>query len=602
MTTPSDKENALDKEQHPLTLQPPTTASNTRDTKEEVDVFDPDHTFHVPKDDNNDTLTELYKELSQLDEKENKAKDGSITDTEFHNIQRLIRKKRREVKIKIQELSFDRDYNKYKAETKPTSRSAKENKKFEVPTQILQNLTLEEEKKTEYYRTLNIASHYRDKIENLYKEIETLMENMEGTLPEYEREGKEIELKMKTETLKALLQEYKKRNNEMSLIADVKDIPQHLDNLQTVLNLSNKITSKQEAMEEKNKKKLALSKGEQLEGVKLSKFSGQGDQKFLSYYGFYQEFSELVLSKPYSDSTKLRYLKQYLEGDAKDIVKNYHSGEELATAFKALDEVYGRSDMVIRECIKSIQKLEALRSEHNVKANKNFLYKITTNVSTLRCYNFDIDNNETENSTLMISIEEKLPHETFMKWEDKKSELKKEGQKVTIDAFLNFFTERVRREENANFVRNSSKQDGDNKGTPGKFKSKMFQMNIKNPTQKGTQHGKFKRPQNKGEDKPGIYNPSTFQPKMYCIFCEQYGNHSSSWCKMKKYTRKFKESQCNKHKACFSCLRTTDHKADNCPRRRICRICNKYHHFNLHGRDEISNYFAKLRKGDNNQQ
>ena len=141
----------------------------------------------------------------------------------------MIRKKRREVKIKIQELSFDRDYNKYKAETKPISRSAKENKKFEVPTQILQNLTLEEEKKTEYYRTLNIASHYRDKIENLYKEIETLMENMEGTLPEYEREGKEIELKMKTETLKALLQEYKKRNNEMSLIADVKDIPQHLD-------------------------------------------------------------------------------------------------------------------------------------------------------------------------------------------------------------------------------------------------------------------------------------------------------------------------------------------------------------------------------------
>ena len=85
--------------------------------------------------------------------------------------------------------------------------------------------------------------------------------------------------------------------------------------------------------------------------------------------------------------------------------------------------------MVIRECIKSIQKLEALRSEHNVKANKNFLYKITTNVSTLRCYNFDIDNNEMENSTLMISIEEKLPHETFMKWEDKKSELKKDGKK-----------------------------------------------------------------------------------------------------------------------------------------------------------------------------
>ena len=109
----------------------------------------------------------------------------------------------------------------------------------------------------------------------------------------------------------------------------------------------------------------------------------------------------------------------------------------------------------------------------------------------MRCYNFDIDNNETENSTLMISIEEKLPHETFMKWEDKKAEMRNDRQKITIDAFLTFFTERVRREENASFVRNSSKQDGENKGTPGKFKAKMFQMNIKDQSQKGTQYKIF---------------------------------------------------------------------------------------------------------------
>ena len=139
---------------------------------------------------------------------------------------------------------------------------------------------MEEDKKTEYYRTLKLADTYREKIENLYKEINALMEDMEENIPEYEENDNEIELKLKTETLKALLQEYKKRNNEMSLIADVKDIPQHLDNLQAVLNLSNMIASKQEAMEERNKKKLALSKSEQLEGVKLSKVSGTCDQKF----------------------------------------------------------------------------------------------------------------------------------------------------------------------------------------------------------------------------------------------------------------------------------------------------------------------------------
>ena len=51
-------------------------------------------------------------------------------------------------------------------------------------------------------------------------------------------------------------------------------------------------------------------KSEQLEGVKLSKFSSQGDQLYLNYYGFYQEFNELVMQKAYYDPTKLRYLKK----------------------------------------------------------------------------------------------------------------------------------------------------------------------------------------------------------------------------------------------------------------------------------------------------
>ena len=102
-------------------------------------------------------------------------------------------------------------------------------------------------------------------------------------------------------------------------------------------------------MEELEKERLALCKSEQCEGLKITKFNGSGDNKFLQYYSFYTEFTELVMDKQYSDSTKLRYLKQYLDGDARDIVKNYHSGTELAAAFKALDNQYGRSEMVIKE-------------------------------------------------------------------------------------------------------------------------------------------------------------------------------------------------------------------------------------------------------------
>ena len=162
MTTPSDKDTPLEKDLTSPSLMPPTTISTSKAKEENFESFGLDQTFNVPND-NEDKLTELYKELSQLDEKEKKAKDSSITETEFHNIQRLIRKKKREIKAEIQDLSFQRDLKKYKDETKPTSRNAKESKKFEVPTQILQNLTLEEGKKTEYYRTLKLADTYREK-------------------------------------------------------------------------------------------------------------------------------------------------------------------------------------------------------------------------------------------------------------------------------------------------------------------------------------------------------------------------------------------------------------------------------------------------------
>ena len=100
--------------------------------------------------------------------------------------------------------------------------------------------------------------------------------------------------------------------------------------------VSNNLTAKIQAVDELNKKRLALVKSEQLEGVKLSKLNGQGDQRYLNYYGFYQEFNELVMKKAYSDATKLRYLKQYLEGDALDIVKNYHAGMNYPSPIKPL--------------------------------------------------------------------------------------------------------------------------------------------------------------------------------------------------------------------------------------------------------------------------
>ena len=113
MTTPN-QETSIEKDSTSPSLLPPpiTSTSKSKETKEEnLESFDLDHTFNVSNE-NDDKLTELYKELKTLDEKEKKAKDSSITETEFHNIQRLIRKKKREIKAEIQDLSFQRDLKK----------------------------------------------------------------------------------------------------------------------------------------------------------------------------------------------------------------------------------------------------------------------------------------------------------------------------------------------------------------------------------------------------------------------------------------------------------------------------------------------------------
>ena len=70
----------------------------------------------------------------------------------------------------------------------------------------------------------------------------------------------------------------------MTKLCDREDLQIHLEDLQEVLMISNNLTAKTQADDELNKKRLALVKSEQLEGVKLSKFSGQRDQRYLNYY------------------------------------------------------------------------------------------------------------------------------------------------------------------------------------------------------------------------------------------------------------------------------------------------------------------------------
>ena len=536
-------------------------------------------------------IDQLINSIKLLDEREEKAKEKSATATEFDKIRREISRQRMDLIREGQALSFmefQKLHKQQRIQSKAQSKTSDDN--YDVPEKELNKLTVDtlgEEKKSDYYRAIRAATSYRNHILELIDNIEGMIDSL-NHCPDFEKEELIMEIKTENDTLKGLVQEYKKRSNEISFAGTSKDVEIAVKGLTNILSKSNKINSKIQYMEELEKKKLALCKSEQLEGLKITKFNGSGDNKFLQYYSFYTEFTELVMDKQYSDSTKLRYLKQYLEGEAKDIVKNYHSGAELATAFKALDEQYGRAEMVIRECIKSVQKLQPLRSETDIKASKNFLYKLTTNLSTLKVYNFDI---ESSVETFMLTIEEKLDRESSLKWEDEKAELKKEGEMITIEKFIDFFTEKIRKEENVSLVRSFASR-GDFKP-----KAKIFQNKMK-PSD-GSRNKPFYKQNGKDNKLPQSSNYS--MQKRFCIFCEKYGDHDSGFCKVKTFNQKFKEDKCMKHKACLCCLRTTDHMANNCPKRRLCMVCKKYHHFNLHSRQDLNSFYNKRNSAQSGQ-
>lgn len=74
------------------------------------------------------------------------------------------------------------------------------------------------------------------------------------------------------------------------MLANIEDVPKHVSNFENIFDMSNKIQARIRASEDKHKQNIALSKSEQLEGMKLTKFNGMGGQKFLSYYSFFQQF------------------------------------------------------------------------------------------------------------------------------------------------------------------------------------------------------------------------------------------------------------------------------------------------------------------------
>ena len=179
-----------------------------------------------------------------------------------------------------------------------------------------------------------MCSTYRKSLETNATNIGRLMEEETSWMTQGAIVKRAITIASKIETVQNIVTEYKRYNNELTSISKAEERSIHGNNLSKIVELSNTLSEKLKLEDEKAKRKLALSKSEQLEGLKLSIFSGLGHSRYLDYYVYYTDFTEHCLRREYSDSTKLRYLKQYAEADAYKLIKNYHSGKNCSRPSK----------------------------------------------------------------------------------------------------------------------------------------------------------------------------------------------------------------------------------------------------------------------------
>merc|ERR1711989_306904 len=149
-----------------------------------------------------------------------------------------------------------------------------------------------------------------------------------------------------------------------------------------------------------------------------------------------------------------------------------------------------------------------------------------------------------------------------------------------IEGFIRFYTNLNNIEEKAQYVRKQSRPNDTSKPTVRKINSYYTSINQPIHEQRRSNYGNQPNKGNGSKGKPrndyqrnrnvarssGNGGPST--PR-YCIFCET-NTHDTGFCKIAKYTADYKSQQCQKHNACYMCFKTSEHKANTCPKIMKC--------------------------------
>ena len=240
-------------------------------------------------------ITELLSKLRVLDDQIEEAKKDAATNTEKDLLVRQLTAQRdlegaelAELLKEQKEKEFKDEYNaKLEEEMKAKTKALEK----DFPKTIKDSVKPDDDNKNSHTRNLNMYQLYLTSVQETEKNLDKLLKKEQSILTQTAMQERELMIQTKINSIKQFAHEYRKHHEDIVKVAEAKQLKHHLDRFRTVMDITSKAEARMKIEEEVKKKRLALSKTEQVEGVKLEKFSGTGDSKYLNYYVWFQNLT-----------------------------------------------------------------------------------------------------------------------------------------------------------------------------------------------------------------------------------------------------------------------------------------------------------------------
>ena len=218
-------------------------------------------------------IEELLNNCRILEEQIQEAQQDASTNTEKELLVRQLTSKRELASTELAELLKEQKEREHKDEYQARLKE-EENAKIKAlekdfPKSIKDTVKPDDNNKNTHARNLNMCQLYLTSVEETEKELNRLLEKDLSILTQSATEERELMIQTKINSIKQFANEYRKHHEDIVKVAEAKQLKHHLDRFRAVMEITSKVEARMKIEEEVKKKRLALSKTEQVEGVKL---------------------------------------------------------------------------------------------------------------------------------------------------------------------------------------------------------------------------------------------------------------------------------------------------------------------------------------------